>query len=444
MNRYTQKNTNGFSRIALTVTLPFIILIAGYIVYKLFFIPDPVLSGTEALTLLPLDKTISLSGENLESVEISIYQDGIIKELLKDSPESSEKIYELHVKPRELQLKDGDAIIVIKLKSGLLKKQRIEIKTEIDTTPPDLMIMSSPRVIAQGGTGFAVLQASGAETVYIKNGEEEYKAFPKITDSDLDTSMSKSKLIEYFAFFPVPINTAPGTVFYVLARDEAGNQRVRTISPRIKEKRFKDSSITISDNFIDTVVTPLLNKINITNPAESFRHVNEDLRKESLQKIKEISENTADRMLWQGRFLQMKNSKVMAKYGDHRTYMYQNKPVSSSFHLGYDLASHAYAPVEAANSGIVRFADNLSIYGNTVIIDHGIGLMSIYGHLSTILVVEGQAVEKGDIIAKSGATGLAGGDHLHYGILVHGQEVSPLYWWDAKWIGIHITDAIQQ
>jgi murein DD-endopeptidase MepM/ murein hydrolase activator NlpD len=130
----------------------------------------------------------------------------------------------------------------------------------------------------------------------------------------------------------------------------------------------------------------------------------------------------------------------MAVYGDERTYLYDDKEISRSVHLGFDLASFSNAPVEAANTGIVRFADDLSIYGNTVIIDHGLGLMSLYGHLSTIVVKEGQAIKKGDIIAKTGATGLAGGDHLHFGILIHGYEVSPLYWWDAKWIKTSVLD----
>jgi len=136
--------------------------------------------------------------------------------------------------------------------------------------------------------------------------------------------------------------------------------------------------------------------------------------------------------------LQLRNSKVMASYGDRRVYLYKGKPISRSVHLGYDLASVSNAPVEAANSGIVRFAGDLGIYGNAVVIDHGLGLMSLYGHLSEILVKDGQSVKKGELIAKTGSTGLAGGDHLHFGILVQGIEVSPLYWWDSRWIKANV------
>ncbi|HDK82026.1 MAG TPA: M23 family metallopeptidase, partial [Nitrospirae bacterium] len=120
------------------------------------------------------------------------------------------------------------------------------------------------------------------------------------------------------------------------------------------------------------------------------------------------------------------------------------KAISRSVHLGYDLASVSNSPVEAANSGVVRFSGDLGIYGNTVIIDHGMGLMSLYGHLSTVTVRQGQSVEKGDIIAQTGSTGLAGGDHLHFGILLHGIEISPLYWWDPHWIKVNILDYLEQ
>ena len=141
-------------------------------------------------------------------------------------------------------------------------------------------------------------------------------------------------------------------------------------------------------------------------------------------------------------FLQLKNSAVMATYGDQRTYFYGGESVSESAHLGYDLASTEHAPVEASNSGIVKFAGNLGIYGNTIVIDHGLGLMSLYGHLSELLVEIGKQVEKGEIIANTGSSGFADGDHLHFSILINGIEVSPLYWWDAHWIKVKIEDIL--
>jgi murein DD-endopeptidase MepM/ murein hydrolase activator NlpD len=90
--------------------------------------------------------------------------------------------------------------------------------------------------------------------------------------------------------------------------------------------------------------------------------------------------------------------------------------------------------VEAANSGVVSFVGDLGIYGNTVIIDHGLGLSTLYGHLSSVDVKEGEQIKQQQIIGKTGETGLAVGDHLHFATLLQGIPVLPKEWWDPKWI----------
>jgi len=94
----------------------------------------------------------------------------------------------------------------------------------------------------------------------------------------------------------------------------------------------------------------------------------------------------------------------------------------------------ANAPVPAANTGRIVYAAFLGIYGNCVIIDHGLGLQSLYSHLDEISVTMGAQVNRGDIIGKTGTTGLAGGDHLHFGMVIGGLQVSPVEWWDDHWI----------
>jgi murein DD-endopeptidase MepM/ murein hydrolase activator NlpD len=92
----------------------------------------------------------------------------------------------------------------------------------------------------------------------------------------------------------------------------------------------------------------------------------------------------------------------------------------------------------AANRGKVLFAEELGIYGLCVIIDHGMGVQSLYGHLSSFAVQAGAMVEKDQEIGRSGVTGLAGGDHLHFTMLVNGEMVNPIEWWDAHWIADRI------
>jgi murein DD-endopeptidase MepM/ murein hydrolase activator NlpD len=441
---------SGFGLIRLILILTVIIVIA-FAAYQLFFIAKPAVKGIEAFNYLPAYKTVKLSGENIRSVEISIHQDGKKIDILKDAPETSRKAYSLEIKPKDIGLKDGTAVITIKAQSGMIKKVQYDIASVIDTVPPDIDVVSAPPFIYPGSAGFSVLNASGEDSVFIKlvdnaqsMGDKIFKAFKMSSETaSAETSDRRAGNI-YYVFFPAPFDIHDESIFYAVATDPAGNQSIRTLPTRIKAAKYNTSSINIDDHFIKRVVSPLLNETDIPDAAAAFKKVNEELRQQSLNKLLDIAKQTEPRILWEGSFLQLKNSKVMAVYGDRRTYLYNGNPISKSVHLGYDLASIENAPVEAANTGIIRFAGDLSIYGNTLIIDHGLGLMSLYGHLSTIMVNEGQKVSKGEIIAKTGSTGLAGGDHLHFGLLIHGYEVSPLYWWDAHWIKINVTDYLKQ
>ena len=138
------------------------------------------------------------------------------------------------------------------------------------------------------------------------------------------------------------------------------------------------------------------------------------------------------------------NNKVEAAFADFRTYTYQGKDVDKQVHLGFDLASFANAPVLAANRGKVLWASDLGIYGNCVVIDHGLGVQSLYGHLSSVDVKVGDMVEKEQVLGKSGMTGIAGGDHLHFTMLVNGHMVNPIEWWDPHWIQDRVTRKLQE
>ena len=98
----------------------------------------------------------------------------------------------------------------------------------------------------------------------------------------------------------------------------------------------------------------------------------------------------------------------------------------------------------AANNGTVLNASWLGIYGNCIILDHGMGVQSLYAHLSSFDSKVGDTVEKDQVIARSGMTGLAGGDHLHFTVLVQGHPVTPVEWWDAHWIADRIVRKLRE
>ena len=178
--------------------------------------------------------------------------------------------------------------------------------------------------------------------------------------------------------------------------------------------------------------------------VEKFLFINQNLRRADYDQIRQICKTSESQLLWKGTFQRLPRSAPRAGYADHRTYKYNGHVIDNQFHLGVDLASVERSPVPTANHGVVVFADRMGIYGRTVFIDHGFGLFSMYAHLNTISVKVGQKLKKGDIIGRTGSTGLAGGDHLHFGMLIQHTFVNPIEWWDAAWIKNNIASKIDR
>jgi murein DD-endopeptidase MepM/ murein hydrolase activator NlpD len=433
---YKKRDGNHLKKYALGIFLLLAIFALSYGAYKIFFVPDPVVEGIEDFKFLSSEKTVQLHGRNLNSIEVTVSQ-GIqnIDAPVEDISENGESVYKISIKPEEMGLHDGPAIVTVKVRSGVFKTNEFIIKSQIDTVPPTLEVINATGILKQGAGGVAVLNATGEASVSVVIDNLQFEAF-KTEQEDTDETS------RYIAFFPVPYHVMKGTVFYATSTDIAGNRTVKSLPTRIKKVNFKNSSIKVTDGFIKQIILPLLDLTELADPAQAFKRINEEWRVRDLELLLKITKNVEKRKLWNGSFLQLKNSKVMASYGDQRTYFYEGEPISRSVHLGYDLASVANAPVGASNSGIVKFTGVLGIYGKTIVIDHGLGLLSLYGHLSEILVKEGQEIEKGDVIAKTGSSGFAEGDHLHFSILIQGTEVSPLFWWDPNWIKAKIDDIL--
>jgi murein DD-endopeptidase MepM/ murein hydrolase activator NlpD len=213
-------------------------------------------------------------------------------------------------------------------------------------------------------------------------------------------------------------------------------------------KPFAKSNIPVDDKFLQHVVPQIAQSspeagIPSDDLLKGFLKINGDLRKANNAKIAEFAARSKPELLWHEAF-SLGNINVEARFADYRTYFYQGKEIDRQVHLGYDLATFQHAAVEAANRGIVLYAAPLGIYGNCVILDHGLGVQSLYGHHSTIDVKEGDTVEKGQALGRTGTTGLAGGDHLHFTMLVDSVMVSPVEWWDPHWIEDRVFRKIRE
>jgi murein DD-endopeptidase MepM/ murein hydrolase activator NlpD len=292
-----------------------------------------------------------------------------------------------------------------------------------DLTPPTLEVAAATPYIAPGGAGLVVFKATGAARIETRVGT---LAFPTYEPGPPGVRVG---------FFALPFDMAPATPLSVAAVDEAGNVASRPLPAEVLPRKFRQDTIEITDALLRAKVPELLPQHPPATPLiDGFLTINRDQRRHAEQEKRKIAGQTAGKLLWEGAFVQPRNTQVFSNFAETRTYVYQGRAVDTQVHFGYDLASTKQAPVPSANKGVVAFAGPLTIYGNTVIVDHGLGLMTLYGHLSSIGVKVGDAVTKGQELGRSGSTGLAVGDHLHYEVLVHGVSVTPLEWWDPKWI----------
>ncbi len=340
-------------------------------------------------------------------------------------------------------LQAGDAAVrVIATRSALFGVRTREASAsrtfQARFTPPRAGVVSSHHFINFGSSEMVVYRVTPPDAQSgVQVGDIFYPGYPAAGAGvpGADPSLR-------VAFFALLHDQDLKTPIYLSARDEAGNQSRSSFEYRVFPKVFRKSRIEVDDAFLQRVVpeivehTPELG-VTLDTPEsylQAYLKVNNDLRRTNADLIHALAAKTAPEILWHGPFRPLGNASIESGFADHRTYFYQGREIDQQVHLGFDLAVTVNIPVLAANDGRVLYADYLGIYGNAVILDHGMGLGSLYAHLSSIDVKAGDDVKKEQPLGRSGMTGLAGGDHLHFSMLLQGRPVNAVEWWDPHWI----------
>jgi murein DD-endopeptidase MepM/ murein hydrolase activator NlpD len=341
----------------------------------------------------------------------------------------------LELDPKALGLKEGHAFVLVEARDwslrGMLKGNAatLEIPVNIDLRPPRVSVVNGITYLKRSGAGAAYYSVSeDAVSDGVEVGDRVYRGFPRKGFAPTDR----------VALFAIARDQTPDVPIRVFADDRAGNRTAVGWSTELKDTVFPEAPIELDGipKILNERVPDLAGVFgyDASDRVAAFQRINTEGRAQNEARIREIVRQSGAERLFDGAFVQMRNSKVTSRFAEHRTYTLKGEKISEAIHYGFDLAVTPNAPIEAANRGRVLFADDLGIYGNCVILDHGLGLTSLYGHLSQIDVQPGQLVEKGARLGRSGHTGLAGGDHLHFAILVGGTYVDPVEWWDAKWV----------
>jgi len=337
-------------------------------------------------------------------------------------------------------IKEGDAELMIAVRdfslNGLFQGNETvqRIRVTMDTKPPKVTISHAQRYIHPGGSGFVIYTISekpGRHGVMIDT--TFFPGFP--TDKDNT----------YIAYFALPWDAKEPGSTKVFAEDEAGNEAIVPFPCSFKKAEEKRDSVNLSENFLQQKIPEFEQHYPEMHGTllEKYLYVNNEIRQSNAQTIAKACAATDPKQLWSDRFFRMPGA-GRAGYADQRSYLYNGKVVDNQTHLGVDIASTERVGIKAANRGKVVLAEYLGIYGNMIILDHGQGISSLYAHLSSIDTTVGTLVEKDQLIAHSGATGMAAGDHLHFSMLVHGIFVTPTEWWDQHWIDVNIKNVLNE
>lgn len=333
------------------------------------------------------------------------------------------------------QLKDGQARLIVEATSNDFRARtaRVERDLVVITRPPMLSVDSDQHYLYLGMADLVTFNVSGYSTeAGVRVGDEKFRAWP----------MPGGKPGS-FSLFAFGWNMPPGTVPLVYAANpgtEVTGSMVYQF-PKKEQPKYRVRDLQIDNGFVQKVVNEL-DPNGTGDMIDRFVKINKEMRIANNKTLSDLRFKTESKFLWSQPFLQQPNTKVEANFADVRNYVYHGKKIDQEVHLGYDLSSTQHVGVVASNDGRVVYAAPLGIYGNCVVLDHGYGLQSIYGHMSEIEVHEGDMVKRGQVMGRSGMTGMAGGDHIHFSMQLEGVQIDPKEWWDPHWIKDHIAKRV--
>lgn len=451
-----RSNERGASKGAIIILI-IIVLILLEIGFKLFSNPAPTIEPAEAIHGIGVSRTVRFvvrdSRYRITHVTVAVLQHGhtfpaplTLQPLHQGGKRGFTVDASAQIGRREMpDLQQGQATIQVTAVNNSWGRffrggRRVfALSVPVRFMPPQVEVLSPQQYVNLGGCSMVIFTVS-AGTVWsgVEVGNYYFPSWP-VKETQQQTRL---------ALFAFPYDIDPNTTARIVAEDDAGNRTVASFNYKVFPKKFPYTKLNITDAFIQRVVPPILSQTTAIHDQGSlvnnYVEINRDLRKIDARRIIQFSKQTNPKFMWTQAFLRLPNTKAEANFADHRTYLYDGKVIDTEVHLGDDLASVAHSTVIAANDGLVIYAGWFDIFGNAVIIDHGCGLQTLYGHMASFTVKPGQLVKRGQALGYSDSTGLAGGDHVHFEVMLDGVPVNPKEWWDPHWIHDQITTKLQQ
>jgi murein DD-endopeptidase MepM/ murein hydrolase activator NlpD len=430
-----------------------VLAVAGFGAFTIFEMGKPTISMEEIPDYIGTDTTLEMivsdAKSGIRNIHLAVKQGGQEKDVLYTDyprqgymgPAGPVEVKEKQtIDLKKLGLKEGAAEVVLEVRDyslwGLFQGNltRIAKDVTIDTKPPKITLLHATRYLKQGGAGIVIYQTSeDTQRHGVQINGIFYPGFP----------LADGRERTHIAYLALPYEAASIVEPKIMAEDQAGNKTTASFSSTYKKANQKRDSITISDTFLTAKIPEFEEHYPEMkgDMIEKYLYTNRTLRDLNNKTIFDLCQKPSPVRLWKGAFGRMLGS-PKAGFADHRTYSYKEKPIDEQVHLGVDIASLERSEVKAAEAGKVIFTGYNGIYGEMVVLDHGQGVFSLYSHLSQINVTLDNEVAKDTVLGLTGTTGMAGGDHLHFSILINGIFVNPVEWWDPHWIAVTITEPI--
>ncbi|WP_428567724.1 MAG: M23 family metallopeptidase [Solidesulfovibrio sp. DCME] len=312
---------------------------------------------------------------------------------------------------------------------GAGNTSRVTQRMLLDMVPPSVKALTPAHYLRQGGVGLVIYEVNKDVT---RSG---------VVVGDVFYPGYKQKSGQYACLFAFPQGMdADAYKPRLFVEDAAGNEKTGFFVNMAIKRRFREERVEVSDEFLAARLPAFAGLYpEVRDPVERFKMLEAQLRRQNDATLAGLAAQTAAAPLWDGAFVYMPRSVVRGSFGADRIYTYKGQEIARETHLGIDLASVPKASVPAANNGKVVFAGPLGVYGNTVVVDHGMGVQSLYANLSSVAVAVGDEVKKGDLVGATGTSGLAPGDQVHFAMYLAGHPVIPIEWWDGHWLEDNIT-----
>ena len=426
-----------------------LVVLGAVLALLLAFSATPALDLPSSVTALGAATTISVrvrAPHGTRRLTAYVEQNGVRSTVFEINQPARRFLWQRHVSDSIVHftagvkatpsLKDGPARLTIEATSNDLRASTAAVTRSVTvvTRPPVLSVDSEQHYLYLGMADLVTFTVSGYWTeAGVRVGDQRFRAWP----------MPGGKP-GFFSLYAFAWNMPPQTVPLVYATNPAGNEVTGGMVIRFPQKeqpKYRTRDLVVDDRFIQKVIDEL-DPNGSGDSVTRFLKLNGEMRRANNQALSDLRLKSEAHFLWSRAFRQQHNSQVESNFADVRNYIYQGKKIDQQVHLGYDLSVTQHVGVEASNDGRVVYAAPLGIYGNCIVLDHGHGLQSIYGHLSEIAVHEGDLVKQGQILGKSGQTGMAGGDHIHFSMQLDGVQIDPKEWWDSHWIKDHIASRV--